>query len=484
MKKQHRIFVTLLATLTTVVALHAGNEGLEPLIQNVYGRDIRLLNGSWHYLLDQLEVGYYDYRRQPTDNGFFKDHQVDNVTSYKEYDFDSAPVMSIPGDWNTWEDRYLYYEGTMWFKRDFSYEPGDKRVYLYIGAANYDTKVYVNGEKVGEHVGGYTPFNMEVTDVLKAGRNFVVVKVDNKRLLEGVPTVNCDWFNYGGITRDVMLVEVPRTYIRDYKLQLKKDSPQLLAGYVQLDGPGASQAVTVEIPELGVRKRFTTDSQGYVEFAFKARPRLWSVEDPYLYEVRISTAEDQVEDRIGFRTIQTRGREILLNGKPVFLKGISIHEEAPFRAGRICSEEENLTLLNWAKELGCNYVRLAHYPHNEKMVRMAERMGLLVWSEIPVYWTIQWENADTYANAHNQLMEMIGRDQNRAAVIIWSIANETPHGAARDKFLSSLATSAREKDDARLISMAMERNDKSPSVISIKDSMSEWVDIVTRRSTG
>lgn len=481
MKNLHRIFAACLATLGSVVGLHAENGPSEPLIQNVYSREITLLNGSWHYLLDQLEVGYYDYRRQPTDNGFFKDHQVDNVNSYKEYDFDSAPVMAIPGDWNTWEDRYLYYEGTMWFKRDFRYEPkaGKNRVYLYVGAANYDAKVYVNGEKVGEHVGGYTPFNMEITQVLRPGENFVVIKVDNKRQLEGVPTVNCDWFNYGGITRDVMLVEVPSTFIRDYKLQLKKDSQQVLAGYVQLDGADGAQQVTMEIPELGVRRQLTTDAKGYVSFEFKARPRLWSVEDPYLYEVRLRTATDCVEDRIGFRTIQTLGREILLNGKPLFLKGISIHEEAPFRAGRICSEEENLTLLNWAKELGCNFVRLAHYPHNEKMVRMAERMGLLVWSEIPVYWTIQWENPATYANAHNQLLEMIGRDQNRAAVIIWSIANETPHGEARNRFLSSLATAAREKDDARLISMAMERNDKSPTVISIQDPMSEWVDIVS-----
>lgn len=168
-----------------------------------------------------------------------------------------------------------------------------------------------------------------------------------------------------------------------------------------------------------------------------------------------------------------------MNGNPVFLKGISIHEEAPFRSGRICSEEEDLTLLNWAKELGCNYVRLAHYPHNEKMVRLAEKMGLMVWSEIPVYWTIQWENKDTYQNAHNQLMEMIERDQNRAAVIIWSIANETPHGEARDRFLSNLAKAAREKDNSRLLSMAMERSDKSATVLSIQDKMSEYVDIIS-----
>lgn len=471
--------LSLAATFSSVFVLHAANEGPEPLIQNVYSRNVTSLNGRWHYLLDQLEVGYYDYRREPTDNGFFRDHRVNNVDSYKEYDFDTAPVMEIPGDWNTQDDRFLHYEGTMWFKRDFLYEPKGDRAFLYLGAANYDAKVYVNGVKAGEHIGGYTPFNMEVTEVLRPGKNFVVVKVDNKRLAEGVPTVNCDWFNYGGITRDVLLVEVAQTYIRNYKIQLGNDSQHVLTGFIQLDGKDLSQPVTLEIPGLGIKKEFIPDANGYAPFAFEAHPRLWSPDDPFLYDVTLRAGADCVEDEIGFRTIRTRGREILLNGEPVFLKGISIHEEAPFRSGRICSEEENLTLLNWAKELGCNFIRLAHYPHNEKMVRMAEKMGLMVWSEIPVYWTIQWEHAATYANAHNQLMEMIDRDQNRAAVIIWSIANETPQGEARDRFLASLSGSAREKDDTRLISMAMERRDKSPTVISIEDSMSEWVDIVS-----
>lgn len=456
------------------------NPNLDPLIQHVYGRKTILLNGSWNYLLDQLEVGYYNYRRTPDPNGFFKDPAVDNVTAYKEYDFDSAPAMAIPGDWNTWEDRFLYYEGTMWFKHKFLYnKKSDNRVFLYLGAVNYDAKVYLNGTKVGEHLGGYTPFNMEVTDRIKEGENFVVVKVDNKRTAEGVPTLNCDWFNFGGITRDVMLVEVPQTYISSYYVQLKKGSKDILAGYVKMNGTKASQKVSLEIPALKIKKELTTDAKGYASFEIKAKPTLWSTKNPYLYQVSLTAETDKVDDEIGFRTIETKGRQILLNGKPVFLKGISIHEEAPFRSGRICAEEENRTLLNWAKELGCNYVRLAHYPHNEKMVRLAEKMGLMVWSEIPVYWTIQWENEETYRNAHNQLMEMIERDQNRAAVIIWSIANETPHGDARDCFLSSLAKAAREKDDSRLLSMAMERSDKSPTVLSIQDKMSEYVDIIS-----
>lgn len=456
------------------------NPKLEPLIQHVYGRTFTLLNGNWNYLIDQLEVGYYNYRRTPDPNGFFKDPKVDNVTGYKEYDFDSAPVMKVPGDWNTQNSQLFYYEGTVWFKRKFNLKKvKDSRYFLYFGAVNYDSKIYLNGQKVGEHIGGYTPFNMEVTKQAEDGENFVIVKVDNKRYPEGVPTLNCDWFNYGGITRDVMLVEVPQTYIQSYNLQLKQGSKDLLTGYVKMKGAQLQQKVKIEIPELKINKELVTDEKGYAAFEIKAKPGLWSPENPYLYTVSFVGETDKVSDEIGFRTIETRGREILLNGKPIFLKGISIHEEAPFRSGRIISEAEDYTLLSWARELGCNYVRLAHYPHNEKMVRMAEKMGLMMWSEIPVYWTIQWKNPETYQNAHNQLTEMIERDQNRAAVIIWSIANETPHSDARDLFLSDLSKSAREKDNTRLISMAMERSDKSSTILSVQDKMSEYVDIIS-----
>lgn len=244
----------LLPSMQTVSA--QSNPNLDPLIQNVYGRKTILLNGSWNYLLDQLEVGYYNYRRTPDPNGFFKDPVVDNVTAYKEYDFDTAPVMAIPSDWNTWDDRFFYYEGTMWFKHKFIYnKKSDSRVFLYLGAVNYDAKVYLNGTKVGEHLGGYTPFNMEVTASIKEGENYVVVKVDNKRSSEGVPTLNCDWFNFGGITRDVMLVEVPQTFINSYYVQLKKGSKDTLAGYVKMDGKNVSQKVRLEIPALKIKKR-------------------------------------------------------------------------------------------------------------------------------------------------------------------------------------------------------------------------------------
>lgn len=455
-------------------------QGLDPLIQNVYGRDVQSLNGYWNYTVDPLETGYYDYRRRPDPNGFFKDIAVDNVKTYKEYDFDASPVMRIPGDWNTFDDNLFLYDGTIWFRRKFDHEPSGGRAFLWFGAVNYDAKVYLNGRKVGEHVGGYTPFNFDVTDLLKEGENNLVVKVDNKRSVDGVPTNNFDWFNYGGINRDVLLVKVPDSFIRTYSVRLRKGTTDTVEMAVHLGGNAAGQEVRVDVPELGINLSGKTDSEGLVRFEARARKlALWSPENPKLYDVSFSTASDMVGDRIGFRTIETRGREILLNGKPVFLKGISIHEEAAFRNGRIFSAEEGRILLEWARELGCNYVRLAHYPHNEQMVRQAEEMGLMVWSEIPVYWTIQWQKEEVYANALNQLDEMIERDQNRACVIIWSIANETPHGDARDRFLSSLSNYAREKDGTRLISMAMERNDKSREILSVRDNMSEYVDIIS-----
>jgi beta-glucuronidase len=248
---------------------------------------------------------------------------------------------------------------------------------------------------------------------------------------------------------------------------------------VKLNDPKAGVKIPVEIPELKIKKSIQTDADGVATFEEKTTPVLWSPQNPKLYDIQISTSSDKVNDQIGFKQITTRGHEILLNGTPVFLKGISIHEEAAYRNGRLYSAEEDRILLNWAKELGCNYVRLAHYPHNEQMVREAEKMGIMVWSEIPVYWTIQWEKPEVYANALNQLNTMIERDQNRANIIIWSIANETPHSEARNRFLSSLAIAAREKDDTRLISMAMERQDKSSTVLSVKDDMSQYVDVIS-----
>ena len=457
-----------------------------PVIQNVNAYESLSLNGEWNYIVDVQEEGYYDYRMNPTPWGFFRNAKPQKPEDLIEYDFDKSPTMQIPGDWNTQDERLFFYEGTVWFKKSFSVKADDgfidgrNKALLYFGAANYDCRVWVNGQEAGHHVGGFTPFNFDVTEMLKEGENTVIVKVDNKRHAEDVPTLIFDWWNYGGITRDVKLVKVTPVYIEDYNVQMVNLEGRRLAFSARLSKAEAGHTVTIDIPELKLKKAVTTDADGRVQMFAKFKPQLWSPENPKLYQVNISLDNaTTITDEIGFRTIETRDKQILLNGQPIFLKGISIHDEKPNGGGRANSTEDARQLLTWAKELGCNFVRLAHYPHHEYMVREAERMGILVWSEIPVYWTIAWKNPATFANAKQQLTDMISRDHNRANIIIWSIANETPHSAERDDFLGRLAQYARTQDSTRLISMAMEVTGAANYVNRLNDNMNKYVDVVS-----
>ena len=487
-----KLFTLLLA----VAGVMGAWAQMVPQLTNVMSRETSSLNGQWHYIVDVQEEGYYDYRMNPTRWGFFNNAKPQRPEDLIEYDFDAAPTMTIPGDWNTQDETLFFYEGTVWFKYSFPAQVPieDFRTLLYFGAVNYDCRVWVNGKEAGHHVGGFTPFNFDITDLMRNGNNDIIVKVDNKRSASAVPTQIFDWWNYGGITRDVMLVRVAPTYIEDYSLQLAKAAKgkkRTLNFSLQLNRKEAGREVTLSIPELRLKKKLMTDANGIANSQFSilnSQLELWSPENPKRYQVEVrlngksadgKTVSDFVADSIGFRTIETRGKQILLNGKPVFLKGICLHEEKPNGGGRATSSEDARTLLTWAKELGCNFVRLAHYPHNEYMVREAERMGILVWSEIPCYWTIDWKNDGTYQNAQQQLTDMIRRDHNRANVIIWSIANETPHSAERDAFLGRLARYARSQDSTRLISMAMEVTGASNYVNRLQDNMHELVDVVS-----
>jgi beta-glucuronidase len=450
------------------------------LVTNIDGRKTVSLNGKWKVIIDPFETGYYDYRYLPAAEGFFKNTKAKSKSDRIEYSFDTGNILNVPGDWNTQREMLFFYEGTIWYKKSFDYNlKPSRRLFLYFGAANYKANVYLNGTLLGENVGGFTPFNFEITNLVRPKDNFVIAKVDNKRSRDAVPTVNFDWHNYGGLTRRVTLIDVPQTTIMDYFIQLKKGTTDTVAGWVRLDGPDKEQDIIIEIPKAQVKKNFRTNSSGYAEFSFRKELELWSPENPRLYEVIVKAETDSTTDYIGFRSIYTRNTKILLNGESVYLRGICIHEEAPFtNGGRAFSKEHARTVLGWAKELGCNFVRLAHYPHNEHMVRTADEMGLMVWSEIPVYWTILWENKSTLENAKNQLAKMITRDKNRASIIFWSMANETPLSKPRLIFLKNLAAHARSLDSTRLITAAMEKHYVNDKTLMIDDPFCEFVDVL------
>ena len=270
------------------------------------------------------------------------------------------------------------------------------------------------------------------------------------------PVSETDWWNYGGLTREVSLIEVPEAFIDQYDLHLERGEGSVIEGWVHVMGGQPGTKVEVEIPELGAKASATTgdDGRASVHFDVKGLER-WSPETPKLYKVMVRAGDDSINELMGFSTIETRGTEILLNGKPVFLRGIAVHAEAPYRTGRAWSDKDAETLLGWAKELGCNYVRLVHYPHDETMLRAADRMGILVWSENPVYWALDFDNPKVLAKAEQQLDEEINTSRDHASIILWSMANETPNNQARTQFIETLAGRARGLDPTRLITAAL-----------------------------
>ncbi len=444
-----------------------------PQITNVYNRKTTSLNGKWKFIIDQAEIGK---KRK-----FWEDKHVKNKTELLEYNFETAAQINVPGDWNSQQSELLYYEGKIWYQKSFPFEKQEgKRYFLYFGAANYQAEVYLNGEKLGIHKGGFNPFNFEVTDLMKE-KNSLVVSVDNTRKKEQIPTLECDWKNFGGITRDVLIIEENSAFIRDFSVRLKKGSKDEIECNVWVDGDAKGQEVVLNIPELGIEEKIGVASGVGSKSINVKRITNWSPENPKLYAVNFELDDQVLKDEIGFRTIEVKGHDILLNGESIFLKGISMHEESPFTGGRAYSKEEACTFLDWAKELGSNYVRLSHYPHNEHIVKLADQKGLLLWEEIPVYWDIDWENEETFALAKQMLGDVITRDKNRASVIIWSVANETDISEIRNKFLKGLIDFAREQDDSRLISAALLTHaaDEDKDVKVIDDPFGNYADIIS-----
>jgi beta-glucuronidase len=437
------------------------------------------LDGDWQSIVDPYSTGLYSFHGQRRADGFFMNrHYVPNGPLV-EYDFAKSPSLRVPGDWNTQRESLFYYEGLLWYQKDFQYQASPHtRTFLHVGAANYHAIVWVNSKEICQHEGGFTPFDCEITTAIQSGTNSVVIAVDNARREDGVPTVQTDWWNYGGLTRDVSVVEVPEQFIDDYDLHLNRADHAEIEGWVHVEGAGPGSAVRITIPEAKIDSTATVGLDGRVPIKLRAADlQLWSPEHPKLYRVVFRSGSDSLEDDIGFRTVEVRGTEILLNGQPVFLRGICIHAEAPYRTGRAYGTQDVETLFGWVRDLGANYVRLAHYPHDERMTRAADKLGILVWSEIPVYWAIEFENPNVLLNAQQQLREMIRRDRNKASVVLWSVANETPNNPARTQFLKTLVENAHQLDLSRLVTAALLVRAEGMTKI-VDDPLGQYLDVL------
>lgn len=443
-------------------------------LTNVYGRDYRLLNGRWDAIVDLYDQG----QRMK----IYENRQPEGQTDFYEYSFDGGLRLEVPGDWNSQSDELKYYEGTVWYGRHFDAapQPGKKEM-LHFGAVSYRCNVYLNGEKIASHEGGFTPFTIDVTDRLKTGDNFLVVEANNRRTKDAIPALAFDWWNYGGITRDVMLISLPDNYIKDYFIQLDKTNPEIINVDVTMSHPQAGVKVSVSIPSLKKRLEGTTDASGRFKGTIRAKGlNRWSPDAPVLYDVAVCGGEDSVDERIGFRNIKVDGTRILINDKPQFMRCISFHEEIPQRMGRAFSKADATMLLNEAKELGVNMIRLAHYPQNEYTVRMAEEMGIVLWQEIPIWQGIDFTDDNTRQKAQTMLSEMIDRDKNRCAVCFWGVANETQPSPERNDFLKSLLETGKSIDTTRLYVAAFDLVyfDKDRQLFTMDDPFTDNLDVV------
>ncbi|HWB28336.1 MAG TPA: glycoside hydrolase family 2 TIM barrel-domain containing protein [Chitinophagaceae bacterium] len=430
------------------------------------------MNGKWQVIVDPFNAGAGNWKP------VWKDQHPTGKNDFYEYAFTNKITLNVPGDWNHQKPSLLYYESTIWYKKTFTIKPAEgKKYFLYFAAVNYECDVYINNQYAGSHEGGFTPFQFDITGEIK-DTNSIIVRVNNQRKPDNIPAMNYDWWNYGGITRDVMLIETPATYISDYCIGLAKNTNDTITGWIQLAGENTTQSITLRIAGLQIDKTLTPGAMGRATFSIAAKPGLWQPGNAVLYKVAISCGADKITDNIGFRNISVSGTDILLNGKPVFLRGINIHEEIPQQRRRAWSAADARQLLNQAKELGCNFVRLTHYSHNEHMVRLADSMGIMLWEEVPLWQNIQFTNPAILNKADTMLKEMITRDKNRCSIIMWSMSNETSPTPARTQTITAMAEFTRSIDDTRLITSAINDARVEGNNITINDPLCNVLDVI------
>jgi len=477
-------------------------------------RETTPLSGTWQAVPDQYEQfgdegafggdGIYD---PPADAS----HPVDAVV-------DDGYEVAVPGCWNEELAGFEQYEGAMWYARRVDWDGRADRAFLRFGAVNYRADVWLNGDHLGSHEGGFTPFAFEVTDHLEDRTdNLLVVRVDDSREDRKLPAARTDWFSFGGITREVDLVTVPRRYLRNARVETDLtgdrvdvtvrawvDDPDADGdenGGENAGGDPAGPAPTVTTPDLD--RSWTLDAAG----SWEAVPHegadetvggtvyegtatfdadvvdLWTPGDPRLYDLTVAIEGfddvdgDELTERVGFRTVSVQGSDVLVNGEPVTLRGISLHEEADGR-GRSLRSVERARRFDWIEDLGCNFARLAHYPHHEAMARRADEAGVLLWTEVPAYWSVEFGDPDVEANYRQQLREVVQRDWNRPSVALWSIANETDHeDETRNEVLPEVAEYVRSLDDTRLVTAACFVDETDEGEIVVADPLADHLDV-------
>ena len=423
------------------------------LIGWIDSREYLSLNGQWKYIVDPMNNGLPE---TSFFGGFPENKTQKDGYELIEYNFDQADVINVPGAWNEQKDELLFYQGSIWLFKKFNFNIDPNKLnHLYIGASNFSTKIFLNGQRVGQFNSGYTAFNFAVSDYLINGENVLLVQVNANLSENSVPTKKTDWWPYGGLVGDVLIVSTPKIFIENAYVQISDLRKKQLNFRAKLN-LNKNMNIELKIDELNLQRSFTTNNNGEIDEFIKFKNiDLWSPENPKLYNVSVKIEGDEIVDQIGFREIKTKGKQIFLNGSPIKFKGISMHAEPIGEKGVAFSKAHFENLVTTSKELNINFIRAAHYPYTRHMAKVCDELGIMLWEEIPVYWNINWTNKQTKEDALNMLSNLVTRDWNRASVVVWSLGNETPFSKDRMTFMHDLKNRLGELDVSRLTSAAI-----------------------------
>jgi len=428
-------------------------------------------------------------------SALFADSEVEKTTRtktnlnenwmYAEINFENSSELdsynnwrniNLPHTWNSEDPTDLepgYRRSASWYKKSLVITTviANQNYTLYFEGSNTTTEVFVNGKKAGNHIGGYIGFQIDITNLIHEGENEILVRVDNGYNPEVIPSQKSDFFIYGGITRDVWLLTTPKTHVSDLKIStpaVSKKAASLKINTIISNVDVASNISLKAILKNPLGKKIAIKTipikDNYAEVVFEKikNPELWDTKIPNLYTVEISLLRnkeiiDIVSEKVGFRWFEFKDNgPFYLNGERLLLRGTHRHEEHA-GIGAAMSNAQHRADMESIKEMGANFVRLAHYPQDPEVYKACDELGILVWDELP--WCRGGVGNEVWkTNTKNQLKEIINQNYNHPSIIIWSLGNEIywlpefEDGDNPEKinpFLIELNTIAHELDPSR-----------------------------------
>ena len=376
------------------------------------------INNNWSYL----------------ENDTPNDKEAKNASNWVD--------LNLPHSWNSQDatdNDPGYRRSASWYKKNlvFANIDANKLYKLYFEGANITTVVYVNGKEVGKHIGGYIGFTFDISKYIQEGNNEVLVRVDNSYNIEIIPSQKSDFIIYGGITRDVWLLTMSKNNINNLKITTpqvseKAASLNLVATIKDNNNSNGfsyiAQLSNTKGKVIATKKGPISGQTTSIDFKDIKNPELWDVKKPNLYAVSVALLEngveiDKIQDKVGFRWFEFKDNgPFFLNGKRLLIRGIHRHEEHA-GVGAAMSNEQQRKDMESIKEMGANFVRLAHYPQDPEVYKSCDELGLLVWDELP--WCRGGIGNEVWqTNAKNMLSEMIHQNYNHPSIVLWSLGNE------------------------------------------------------------